>query len=321
MTDLKERGEIQQAQQYLEVALRNGSPFEAFHLLSSIHASTSRLPLNAGGRPGLCGVSVAWYKLVSEKGAWDQDFLGEAEKAWQRGEEGNAMVGWWIAGEMGMEIGQNNLGWLLEKGIGLDLLLPSEDDEDIAIELDEKANQAALMHWVRSAAQDNVDAMVKVGDYYCECIVSGRLLAVRQPSQLQAVLSILPLAHLGGTRLRMPGHVVKLALIKQIKASPHYCPPRSLPRRPTPKRNPKVNQAPNPKLTTRALRPLRPLPIHSPKQWLITKRLQITKRHPWRIGILDGCTRMAWGSSAIGGWRNGIMTSRGRWAMGGWGWG
>lgn len=28
---------------------------------------------------------------------------------------------------------------------------------------------AALIHWTRSASQDNVDSMVKVGDYYCEC--------------------------------------------------------------------------------------------------------------------------------------------------------
>jgi SEL1 protein len=26
----------------------------------------------------------------------------------------------------------------------------------------------ALTHWTRSAAQQNIDALVKVGDYYCE---------------------------------------------------------------------------------------------------------------------------------------------------------
>jgi hypothetical protein len=31
----------------------------------------------------------------------------------------------------------------------------------------ERRNEEVMM-WTRSAAQDNVDAMVKVGDYYCE---------------------------------------------------------------------------------------------------------------------------------------------------------
>jgi SEL1 protein len=30
------------------------------------------------------------------------------------------------------------------------------------------ASQSALTHWIRSAGQSNVDALVKVGDYYCE---------------------------------------------------------------------------------------------------------------------------------------------------------
>ncbi len=103
----------------------------------------------------MCGVSVAWYKLVAEKGSWEHDFIGEADKAWARGEEVKAMLGWWIAGEMGYEVAQNNVAFLLDQGVGIGLL--------------DKRNgsDAALRHWVRSAAQDNVDAIVKVGDLHC----------------------------------------------------------------------------------------------------------------------------------------------------------
>ena len=152
-----ERGEIQQAIAYFEVALRHGSPFEAFHLLSHIHATTARLPSHQGGRPGMCGVSVAWYKLVAEKGSWEDDFIGEADRAWARGEEDKAVLGWWVAGEMGYEAAQNNLAFLLDRGVHLGLLGKGS----------RRAETTALRHWVRSAAQDNVDAIVKVGDLYC----------------------------------------------------------------------------------------------------------------------------------------------------------
>jgi SEL1 protein len=152
-----EHGELQPAVQYLEVALRHQSPFEAFHLLASIHATTARVPPAQGGRPGMCGVSVAWFKLVAEKGSWRDNYMGEADKAWARGEEENAMIGWWIAAELGIEAGQNNVAFLLDKGYTLG-----------GINAQAGNRTSALALWIRSAAQDNVDAMVKVGDHYFE---------------------------------------------------------------------------------------------------------------------------------------------------------
>lgn len=161
--DIPERGELTQAISFLEVALRHGSPFEAFHLLSSIHATSGRLPSAQGGRPGMCGVSVAWFKLASERGSWLDNYMLEADKAWARGEEDKALLGWWIAAEMGSEGGLNNVAWLIDQGGGRNLLgdIPEKDRE-------ERARDVELTYWMRSAAQDNVDAMVKVGDLYCE---------------------------------------------------------------------------------------------------------------------------------------------------------
>jgi SEL1 protein len=95
---------------YLESALRHGSPFEAFHLYSTLHASTARRPVDQGGKPGFCGAAVAWFKLVAERGSWNDNYLLEAEKAWARGQEESAMVGWIVAAEMGSEAAQNTLG-------------------------------------------------------------------------------------------------------------------------------------------------------------------------------------------------------------------
>jgi len=161
--------------QYLETALKHGSPFEAFHLYAAIHAATARRPLDQGGKPGFCGAAVAWYKLVAERGSWNDNYLLDAEKAWARGEEELAMVGWFVAGEMGSEAAQNNLAYLLDRGTGKQVLFGREPvNGSTSIETKGRVNEMAMRWWIRSAAQDNVDAMVKVGDYYCESTHSSK---------------------------------------------------------------------------------------------------------------------------------------------------
>ena len=182
-----EKGEVQPAMALLEVAIRHGSPFEAFHLFAHVHSASARQSPASGGRPGLCGVAVAWYKMVAERGSWKDDFISEGDRAWSRGEEENALLNWIIGAEMGSEVAQNNVAFLLEQGIGANAWIrkrPSLDDgqesstpESVVEEgLKKQASrEKALRWWVRSAAQDNVDAMVKVGDLYCESSETGDL--------------------------------------------------------------------------------------------------------------------------------------------------
>jgi SEL1 protein len=162
--------------QYLESALKHGSPFEAFSLYAAIHAATARRPLEQGGKPGFCGAAVAWYKLVSERGSWNDNYLLDAEKAWARGEEELAMVGWFVAGEMGSEAAQNNLAYLLDRGTGKQVLFGREGTNGTtSVKSQGRVNEMAMRWWIRSAAQDNVDAMVKVGDYYCMSKITPRI--------------------------------------------------------------------------------------------------------------------------------------------------
>ena len=77
------------------------------------------------------------------------------------------MVGWFVAGEMGSESAQNNLAYLLDRSTGRQVLL-GKDGGDGTVTEKGRINEMAMRWWIRSAAQDNVDAMVKVGDYYCE---------------------------------------------------------------------------------------------------------------------------------------------------------
>ena len=165
-----DRGEINNAVQLFEVALRHGSPFEAFYLLSRIHATTARLPSQSGGSLGICGVSVGFYKLVAGRGSWNDDYVNEADRAWARGEEDNAMVGWMIGSEIGSEVAQNNVAFLMDQGDGARLWGDQRKDlneVDKAVQKQELRGRS-IRWWIRSAAQDNVDSMVKVGDLYCE---------------------------------------------------------------------------------------------------------------------------------------------------------
>lgn len=150
---LLERGDKVRATQYFIHAVQHGSPFEAFYHLAGLQSILARTPLEEGGSPGSCGVAVGYFKLVSELGAWDDDYIGEANRAWGRGEEDKAMLGWWISAEMGSEIGQNNVAFMLNRGSKFCVGCPDDTE---------------LMLWTRSAAQGNADAMVMVGDSYCK---------------------------------------------------------------------------------------------------------------------------------------------------------
>jgi len=69
-----------------------------------------------------------------------------------------------MAAEMGQESAQENVAFALEKGYGRSLFtgMNNASTEDT----ERRINELKLRYWVRSAAQDNVDAMVKVGDLF-----------------------------------------------------------------------------------------------------------------------------------------------------------
>ncbi|KIJ65896.1 hypothetical protein HYDPIDRAFT_27117 [Hydnomerulius pinastri MD-312] len=159
------RGEFKPAVTYFEIAVRFGSTFEAHFYLAKIHTMNMRstgLPQDYAA--GSCASAVSFYKLVSERGVWDDDLVDDAEFAWNSGTERGkemAILMWWIAAERGSEIAQNNLAYVLDQDrsvLRLTRFSPIEASNDTA--------RLALTQWTRSASQRNVDALVKVGDYY-----------------------------------------------------------------------------------------------------------------------------------------------------------
>ncbi|EMD33107.1 hypothetical protein CERSUDRAFT_76806 [Gelatoporia subvermispora B] len=159
------QGDLKLATTYFETAVRQGSPFEAYYYLADIQARQARnalVPTNIAGSS--CAIAASFYKLVAERGTWDEDLLKDAELAWSTGTERGsemAMLRWWIAAERGYEVAQNNLAFVLDQDksiLRFTRFAPISPSNDAA--------RLALTQWIRSAAQRNIDALVKVGDYY-----------------------------------------------------------------------------------------------------------------------------------------------------------
>ncbi|KAG0699377.1 hypothetical protein DFH29DRAFT_833834 [Suillus ampliporus] len=156
------RGEFKLAVTYFETAVRFGSTFEAHFYLAKIH--TLNMRANQDFTAGFCASAVSFFKLVAERGVWDDDLLTDAEVAWYSGTDRGkeiAILKWLVAAERGSEIAQNNLAYVLDQDrsmLRLTRFAPIEASNDTAL--------LALTQWTRSAAQRNIDALVKVGDYY-----------------------------------------------------------------------------------------------------------------------------------------------------------
>ncbi|KAF8653295.1 hypothetical protein AX16_003996 [Volvariella volvacea WC 439] len=159
------QGDLAMATTYFEAAVRHGSPFEAYYYLGEIYSEQTANPsLPANIVSGACAMAVSFHKHVAERGRWDEDLLREADIAWNMGtDQGKeiAMLKWWIAAERGHEIAQNNLAFLLDQDksiLRLTRFSPINPSNDTA--------RLSLTQWTRAAAQRNIDALVKVGDYY-----------------------------------------------------------------------------------------------------------------------------------------------------------
>lgn len=159
------RGELVHATKHFETAVHAGSPLEAYYYLGEIAAAQAQTP---GMLPHIvtssCSMAVSFHKLVSERGSWDENLLRDAEIAWmsqsEHGKE-TAILKWWIAAERGSEVAQNNLAYVLDQDksiLRLTRFSPMTPSNDTA--------RLALTQWTRAAAQRNIDALVKVGDYY-----------------------------------------------------------------------------------------------------------------------------------------------------------
>ncbi|KAJ3037669.1 ERAD-associated protein [Rhizophlyctis rosea] len=116
---------------------------------------------------GTCATGLVFLKRVSEKGDWEDPTLRDAEAAFNEGDMEGAFLRYLFAAERGVELAQTNGAWLIDKGLfdpkTSKLFAPDQDPYE-----------PALVLWSRAANQGNVDARVKLGDYWYYGVGTGQ---------------------------------------------------------------------------------------------------------------------------------------------------
>lgn len=153
-----DQGDASTATKYFELAARN-SHIEAFYYLAEMN--------NQGiGRDRSCGMAAVYYKIVAEKAEAIWSSLEAANDAFEEGDTQKALIPYLMAAEQGSENAQANVAWLLDHSIPrwspIDWLISLKNNVQTAV-----ADAAlALTYWTRSARQNNIDSLVKMGDYH-----------------------------------------------------------------------------------------------------------------------------------------------------------
>ncbi|KTW32279.1 uncharacterized protein T551_00370 [Pneumocystis jirovecii RU7] len=131
------------------------NPVEAAYYLAT-------MSYNELSKESSCQRTVTYYKYVSERIGTVYSTLEEAEKAYENNNIHMTLIGSLIAAEQGYEAGQFNFAWLLDKAKSY----VSRYKKDYF----PMSDQLSLIYYTRAAKQNNVDAMVRMGDYYLEGI-------------------------------------------------------------------------------------------------------------------------------------------------------
>lgn len=156
--DQGEPEDIHTANDYFEKAARYGYTEAYYYLAEMIH--------NGLGRDKSCAPALLYYKSVAERADPLVSSWTEANQAYEAGDFELALLEYLEAAEQGYEKAQNNIGYLLDPQQST-LPLPSWLVRPSSTKTGLLDNPAmGLVHFTRSSRQNNVDALVKMGDYY-----------------------------------------------------------------------------------------------------------------------------------------------------------
>ncbi|KAK3167982.1 hypothetical protein OEA41_004428 [Lepraria neglecta] len=152
-----DQGDINTATRFFDLAARHGH-IEAFYYLAEISN-------NGVGRERSCDMATVYYKIVAEKVESIHSSFDEANRAYDEGDTETALVMSMMAAEQGYESAQANVAYLLDEYksiLSFDSLIPWKKRRSSLL----RNAVLALIYWTRSAKQQNIDSMVKMGDYY-----------------------------------------------------------------------------------------------------------------------------------------------------------
>lgn len=63
-----------------------------------------------------CEKASRYFKYVAERGDWEDTLFSDAYEAYQAGDVEYAAILYLLAAERGIEVGQSNFAWILDRG-------------------------------------------------------------------------------------------------------------------------------------------------------------------------------------------------------------
>lgn len=158
---LLEQGDEQDlrlARTHFEQAVAMYSDIEALYFLGE-------MSLHGIGKDKTCAQAVRYYKFVVERA---EPFLSswcEASRAYEDGANDLAYLHFLLAAEQGYEYAQSNVAYMLDTERDSKSMFSLFQEYRPSSKLLSNPREA-LIYWTRSSRQSNVDATVKMGDYY-----------------------------------------------------------------------------------------------------------------------------------------------------------
>jgi SEL1 protein len=165
-------GEIRLLEDYTKNIAKSFNKFQRAaahgHLAGTMHLATMYLKGHGSGQNCLLAVTVfllyffkkKYLKALVEKADWHNPYIENAHSAYEAGDSDSALINYMFAAESGYEVAQINSAFMLENG------RYSSNLSDLFNSNLTNKYQIALPHLNRAANQGNVDARVKLGDYY-----------------------------------------------------------------------------------------------------------------------------------------------------------
>ncbi|TMW58445.1 hypothetical protein Poli38472_010004 [Pythium oligandrum] len=147
--------EYEVAHGYFQVAAHQG------HTLSS--HKLAHMSLHGIGTSRSCKNAVDSFKHVAERGEWDR-MMARAFKDFKNQDYEAAFMKYAVMAQQGYEVAQHNAAYLLDYGF-LTSLIPSAVVVSSSLSSDEMTHGAIQLYKL-AAIQGNVDANLKIGDFY-----------------------------------------------------------------------------------------------------------------------------------------------------------
>lgn len=160
-----DQGDLDTAVRYFELA-KNAGVMEALYYLAEFS--------NQGlGRQQNCHHAATYYKVVAEKAEPLHSAFVEANSAFDRNDYERALIASLMAAEQGSEPAQANVAFLLDQKTSLLSLpmLPIFSNPLESVPASQRTRllnnpRLAQVYYTRSAHQQNIDSLIKAGDYH-----------------------------------------------------------------------------------------------------------------------------------------------------------